>query len=215
MKLCTRFGTFLFVILFLTLVTCSQQTMAQATTEGASSSTQRDKKNDDIDLETRLYFIVLSNRETSDVRLPPDLEPVIKQLKSSLAFKNHRLAVTLVNRVTNKGRLNLKWIGGPLPASAASTPSTPTFNEFSIGLVEVFGDTGEPIVIRISRFGFGSRIPIQTSAGAGLTTVNYEPVGLTSDFSMLEGQPVVVGTLSVDTSGDAIILVMSAKRANK
>jgi hypothetical protein len=189
--------------------------MAQTSTDGASPLNQRDKKNDDVDLETRLYFIVLSNRETSDVRLPPDLEPLIKQLKSSLAFKNHRLAVTLVNRVKSNGRLNLKWIGGPLPASAASTPATPTFNEFSIGLVEAVGDTGEPWVIRITRFGFGARIPVQTSAGPGLSAVNYEAVGLTSDFSMLEGQPVVVGTLSVDTSGDAIILAMSAKRANK
>lgn len=214
MKLCKKFGITVFVILFLGLVTCSQQTRAQTTTDGASPSSERDKKIEDVDLETRLYFIVLSNRETSDVRLPAELEPVIKQMKSSLAFKNHRLAVTLVNRVKSNGRLNLKWIGGPLPASAASTPATPTFNEFSIGLVEAFGDAGAPWIIRVSRFGFGARIPVQTSTVAGMSVVNYEPVGLNSDFSMREGQPVVVGTLSVDTSGDAIILAMSAKRAN-
>ena len=214
MKLCKRIGAFLFVVLFLGLVACSQQTMAQTTTEGASPATQPGTKNDDVDLETRLYFIVLSNRETSEVRLPADLEPIIKQLKSSLGFKNHRLAVTLVNRVKSNGRLYLKWIGGPLPASGASTPATPTFNEFTLGLVEAFRDTGEPWVIRISKFGFGARIPVQTSATNGAMVSNYEQVGLNSDFSMREGQPVVVGTLSVDTSGDAVILAMSAKRAN-
>jgi len=203
----------MFVILFLGLVTCSQQTMAQTTTDGASPSSG-DKKIEDVDLETRLYFIVLSNRETSDVRLPAELEPVIKQMKSSLAFKNYRLALTLVNRVKSNGRLSLKWIGGPLPASGASTPATPTFNDFSIGLIEAFSETGQPSVIRVSRFGFGSRIPVQTSVAGGGGVVNYEPIGLNSDFSMREGQPVVVGTLSVDTSGDAIILAMSAKRAN-
>ena len=154
MNLRKRFGTTLLVILFLGLVTCSQQTMAQTTTEGAAPASQREKKNDDVDLETRLYFIVLSNRETSDVKLPADLDPVIKQLKASLAFKNHRLAVTLVNRVRNNGQLNLKWVGGPLPASGASTPATPTFNEFSIGKIEAFGGVGEPWTVRVSRFGF-------------------------------------------------------------
>jgi hypothetical protein len=187
--------------------------MAQTTTEGAATASQREK-NDDVDLETRLYFIVLSNRETGDVKLPVDLDPVIKQLKTSLAFKNHRLAVTLVNRVKNNGHLNLKWIGGPLPASGASTPATPTFNEFSIGQIEAFGGVGEPWAIRISRFGFWSRIPIQTATAAGASVINYEPIGLSSDFSMREGQPVLLGTLSVDTSGDAVILAMSAKRAN-
>jgi hypothetical protein len=208
----------MFVILFLGLVTCSQQTMAQAATDDVSPSTQRDKKNDGFDLETRLYFIVLSNREASDVKLPAELDPVIKQMKSSLAFKSQRLAVTLVNRVKNNGRLNLKWIGGPLPASGASTAATPTFNEFSIGLIDAVGDAGEPWIIRVSRFGFWSRIPVQTSVpggiGGGIGVVNYEPIGLSSDFSMREGQPVLLGTLSVDTSGDAIVLAMSAKRAN-
>ncbi len=47
------------------------------------------------------------------------------------------------------------------------------------------------------------------------TVVNYESTGLNTDISMREGEPVVVGTLHVGPSGDAIILVMSAKRSNK
>jgi len=44
---------------------------------------------------------------------------------------------------------------------------------------------------------------------------NYEPTGLATDISIREGEPVIVGTLNVGPSGDAIILVVSAKRTSR
>jgi hypothetical protein len=70
-------------------------------------------------------------------------------------------------------------------------------------------------------FSFGARIPIQTGAvastspAAAVPVFNYESTGLNTDISIREGEPVVVGTLHVGPSGDAIILVMSAKRSNR
>ena len=75
--------------------------------------------------------------------------------------------------------------------------------------------------MRMDGFGFGTRIPIQTvttlaSNGPRMAPIiNYESTGLNTDISMREGEPVIVGTLNVGPSGDAIILVMSAKRTNK
>ena len=46
-------------------------------------------------------------------------------------------------------------------------------------------------------------------------TINYEPTGVSTDVSMREGEPVIVGTLNIGPSGDAIILVVSAKRTSK
>ena len=69
-------------------------------------------------------------------------------------------------------------------------------------------------------FRFGARIPIQTgtavaSNGPAAPIINYENTGLNTDISMHEGEPVVVGTLNVGPSGDAIILVMTARRSSK
>ena len=67
-------------------------------------------------------------------------------------------------------------------------------------------------------FGFGVRIPIVTavaSTGGRWPVLNYESTGLNTDISMREGEPVIVGTLNIGPSGDAIILVMSAKRTRK
>jgi hypothetical protein len=48
-----------------------------------------------------------------------------------------------------------------------------------------------------------------------IPSFNYENTGISTDISMREGEPVIVGTLNAGPSGDAIILVVSAKRTSK
>jgi len=76
-------------------------------------------------------------------------------------------------------------------------------------------------MVRLKGFNFGSRIPIQTGATIASTgnmsfpSINYEPTGLHTDISLREGEPVVVGTLNVGPSGDALVVVVSVKRSPK
>src|SRR6187431_1162800 len=74
----------------------------------------------EANLDTQLYLIVGTNQDVDDSRLPAALDSVIKQLRASLPFKNYRLAATLVNRVRNEGRLDLRWIGGPFAAPSGT-----------------------------------------------------------------------------------------------
>ena len=177
----------------------------------------------EANLDTQLYLIVGTNQDVDDSRLPAALDTVIKQLRASLPFKNYRLAATLVNRVRNEGRLDLRWIGGPFAAPTGTASSqTPSFSEFKIGVVKLARNAeGQPMVI-MSRFSFGARIPIvtgttpaQAGTGGGFPIINYDNTGLNTDISLREGEPVVVGTLNAGPSGDAIILVVSAKRTNR
>ncbi len=202
--------------LFAGLSIGGQQVLAQT---APASLSQEEKRTDETNLDTQLYLLVATNQEVDDAKLPAALDPVVKQLRTSLPFKNYRLMTTLVNRVKNEGRLNLKWIGGPLIGSAAASAGTPSFNEFRVNSVKLVVDDGGRQMVRMDGFAFGARIPIQTGVVASnappTPVVNYEPTGLNTDISMREGEAVVVGTLNVGPSGDAIILVMSAKRANK
>jgi len=191
-----------------------QPILAQTTDQATPAA----KKEDETNLDTQLYLIVGHNQEREEAKLPAVLEPVLKQLRASLPFKNYRLSATLINRVKNDGRLNLKWIGGPLIVSAAATNQTPSFNEFRVNNVRLFKDEAGQQFVRLEGFGFGARIPIQlaiASTGPAAPIINYEPTGLNTDISMREGEPVIVGTLNVGPSGEAIILVMSAKRTTK
>lgn len=201
--------------LMLTFCVSSLTTMAQSSDEPAQVS----RKDNESNLDTQLYLIVATNQDVADEKLPAVLDPVLKQLRSSLPWKNYRVAATLINRVKNDGRLNLKWIGGPMIGAAAATAQTPSFNEFRVNNVRLVTSEGQSIV-RMEGFGFGARIPIQSgtaiaSNGPAAPIINYENTGLNTDISMREGEPVIVGTLNVGPSGDAIILVMSAKRTNR
>lgn len=216
MSLRKSLARILFTILFLSVATCSQQVFAQS----SATASQSDKQEDETNLDTQLYLLVATNQEVDDAKLPAALDPVVKQLRSALPFKNYRLAATLLNRVKNDGRLNLKWIGGPLVPSGAVSATTPSFNEFKIVGVKLVKDAAGQQLVRMEGFGFGVRIPIITAStvasnGPMAPIINYESTGLNTDISMREGEPVVVGTLNIGPSGDAIILVMSAKRTSK
>ena len=188
------------------------------------SNTQQAKpqpaeREDVTNLDTQLYLIVGTNGDVADPRLPASLDTVVKQLRATLPFKNYRLAATLINRVQVDGRLDLSWIGGPL--SLSSTPAlNPSFSNFSVRRVRlVTGSDGQQSV-QMQGFNFGARVPIQVSGaiaanGAVAPTINYERTGVSTDISMHEGEPVIVGTLNIGPTGEAIILVVSAKRTQK
>ena len=176
---------------------------------------------DEANLETQLFLIVGTNQDVDDAKLPAALDPVVKQLRATLPFKNYRLAATLINRVKNEGRLDLSWIGGPLasPTGAASNV-TPSFSQFRVRQVKLVRNTENQQVVQMLGFNFGARVPIQTPGaiaanGAVAPSVAYENTGVSTDISMREGEPVIVGTLNIGPSGDAIILVVSAKRTTK
>src|SRR5687768_4323441 len=193
--------------------------MATSLNVQAQENAQTDSE---TNLETQLYLIVGTNQDVDGSKLPASVEPVVKQLRATLPFKNYRLAATLINRVKNEGRLDLSWIGGPLAsaASGAASPATPSFSQFKVRQVKIVRNSEGQQMVQMLGFNFGARIPIHTSSavaagGAVAPAYNYENTGLATDISMRESEPVIVGTLNVGPSGDAIILVVSAKRTQK
>ncbi|HKR58513.1 MAG TPA: hypothetical protein VJS64_02170 [Pyrinomonadaceae bacterium] len=211
------FSRRILVSLFLIVAaTCATNVLAQ----GSDPAAQRDTKNDEINLDTQLYLLLATNQNIDDANLPTNLGPVVKQLRGSLPFRNYRLAATLINRVKNEGRLNLQWVGGPLLATAASSTQTPSFNEFKVNTVRLTADANGREMVRMDGFRFGARIPIQAGMmlaanSPAAPNIVYENTGLNTDISMHEGEPVIVGTINLGPSGDAIILVMTAKRSSK
>ena len=203
--------------LFVVLCVTTSSSVARA----QSADTPQVDKDDETNLDTQLYLIVATNQDVDDSKLPASLDAVIRQLRASLPFKNYRLAATLVNRVKNDGHLDLRWIGGPFATPSGSASSvTPSFSEFRVQSVKLVMNGQGQQVVRMTKFSYGARIPIQTgtaiaSNGPAAPIINYENTGLNTDISMREGEPVVVGTLNAGPSGDAIILVVSAKRTQK
>jgi hypothetical protein len=175
-------------------------------------------KNDDVNLDLELYLIVASNERAGGTEIPAVLERVNKQLHSTLPFKNYSLVATLIGRVKNEGHLELTWLGGSLLAPHAALEYTPTFSQFTIGQVKYVDSDGGPMV-RMLHFNYGARFPIQTGTNIPASGTNsapifqYERTGLSTDISVRPDEPGIVGSLNVGPSGDALVIVVSAKRA--
>jgi hypothetical protein len=194
---------------------CSQQAQAQA--DQSPQASTRIRNEEATGLEVQLHLIVArKTADGEDEKLPAAFDAIVKQLKSTFTFKSYRLATTLLNRVKNGGKLSLRWVGSPLLASAAATAATPGFNEFNVQSVKLVQDEGGRDVVQMSHFNFGTRIPILTpsiaSTGTSAPVVHYEPTGITTDISMPEGEPTIVGTLNIGPSGDALIIVVMVKK---
>src|SRR4051794_28654859 len=104
--------------------------------QAQTSTVQVDIKDAETNLDTQLYLIVGTNQDVVESKLPASLDPVVKQLRATLPFKNYRLAATLLNRVKNEARVELSWIGGPL-ASTTSPTLTPSFSQFKVRQVKL------------------------------------------------------------------------------
>jgi len=192
---------------------------ASAQAQTSNTAPQADN-NEEINLDTQMFLIVGTNQDVGDSKLPTALDPVIKQLRASLPFKNYRLAATLLNRVKNESRLELSWIGGPIALSGNTLATTPSFSQFKVRSVKLVRNNEGQQMVQMIGFNFGARIPIQTSGpvasnGTAVPVISYENTGLSTDISMREGEPVIIGTLNVGPSGDAIILVVSARKTNR
>jgi hypothetical protein len=211
------YRTALIATLIIAGVLAGPQT-ALAQTEQPSQSSSKTRGEDVNGLEIQLHLLIgtKSAANAGDEKLPPSLDAVVKQLRSTFAFKHYRLVTTLLNRVSSGGGLSLRWVGSPLLESSAATAVTPGFNEFNVQQVRlVQGEMGQDVV-KMDNFKFGARIPIQVSTvastGNSVPVVQYEQTGITTDISMREGEATIVGTLNVGPSGDALIIIVSARR---
>lgn len=190
---------------------------ALAQNENSSQTPAKVKVEDTTGLEVQLHLLVGTKSPVGDEeKLPASLDSVVKQLRSTFTFKNYRLAATLLNRVKNGGRLSLSWTGGPLLASSAATLATPGFNEFRVSNVRLIQDESGRDAVQMLEFNFGARIPVQipsvASNGGSVPMIQYEKTGISTDITVREGEPTIVGTLNVGPSGDALIIVVTAKR---
>ena len=192
--------------------------LAQDSNQAVRAAMQKDQE---ANLDLQLYLVLATNRDVEDEKLPATLDPVVKRLKESLNFKHYNLTATFLNRVKNNGTLDVSWVGGPFAIHGSPAQSNPSFSQFT-SLVQIISVDGQEIV-RLSSFRFGTRVPVVTGqvAATNATTntapfasISYEPVGLRTDLSMREDSTVVAGTLNVGPSGDTLVVIVSARRAN-
>jgi hypothetical protein len=206
-------------ILFACCFIISDERVALAQEQGAAT-TAAGAMREEVNYDVQLDLIVASNNQAEKGGVPSSLEGIVKQLRASLPFTNYRLTTTFINRVKDGGSLDATGVGGSLLATTIG-PSTPTFYNFNLHQVKMERDArGQPF-IRIPKFRFNLRMPIITGtsgAGGSSTTYpvfNYEAVGISTEISIREAVPTLVGTLTTSRPEELMILLISMKQSSQ
>ncbi|HEX8845691.1 MAG TPA: hypothetical protein VF791_13650 [Pyrinomonadaceae bacterium] len=163
----------------------------------------------------KLQLLVASNAVNAKTDYPPVLDAIVKELKASMPFKNHRLIATYVYNVADGGVLEVSDVtyaqfemGGAL---------APKYYTFTIAGVKST-PSGEWVRVSRLRFEFRQRIFVEAARAEGSSNPiqRFENVvnGLSTELSLRDGVPAVVGTMTTGLSDGVLVLVVTADRVD-
>lgn len=155
-------------------------------------------------VEFRVHMLIASNDGAAPSSYPAELADVVKQLQSTLGYKNFTLMGSQIVRgkegrgeIFNMGVADLK-LAGDDPAG-----KNLVHYNYNIGPVALDTEGGQPRV-RVDEFSMDMKVPISR----GANQVSTESVGFRNPVSLREGERVVAGTASI--ADKSIVVVISA-----
>lgn len=157
-------------------------------------------------VEFHVHILIATNTQSPSNPVPAELNDVIKQLQTTLSYKNYYVMTSAVLRtkegptgISNKGVADFRLANG----GAAS--ERPIFYEYAARQIKLDGTAATASGIQVGNFGFNMNIPVETTPG----TINYDRVGFETPVNMREGEKVVVGTTTMQDKG--VIVVLTAR----
>jgi hypothetical protein len=158
-------------------------------------------------VEFRVHMLVASNDEATGNRYPAELADVVRQLQTTLGYKNFNLMGSQIVRGkegrsdnSNKGVADLKM--------ANDTPAnkSPVYYSYNLRAVSLDRSGGQSRV-QIEEFVMDLKVPLWL----GGDKLVYESVGFRNPVSLREGERVVAGTTSI--ADKSVVVIVSASTA--
>jgi hypothetical protein len=158
------------------------------------------------DIETTAYLLVASDATGPGQSVPAQLDPVLKQLRSTFSYKSYQLLDTIILR--GRETENAAATG------VVSLPGQPTkgvrynFGYSSAGLDET-GDT-----VRFDSLSLALNFPAETIGSDGKPRSYTESRGFNTSLDLRIGQMAVVGKSNFEVGNNSLITVITAKIVN-
>ena len=153
--------------------------------------------------EMRVWIVIGAKAPIANAQsLPEDLEPVIKELRSTLRYSHYALMAATVNRVSRGIMVEGSGVAEPEALGMAVKQEQPVLYNYRLRNPEILSSS-ERQVLSTDSFSFGMRIPIDTGKG-----IQYQNVGFDTPVTVRDKEKVVIGTT---TMGDkALIVIVTA-----
>ena len=133
----------------------------------------------------------------------------MKQLHALFAYKSYRLADTVVLRgraISQGDRMSEQRAEGVLPGTSL---------RYSLAYQSINVSAESPRMVHLNNMSFALRgaqtRPSPNKGEPPVTSYSDEPASISTDLDLREGQKTVVGKSSINTAGDALILVIVPK----
>ncbi|HKG21021.1 MAG TPA: hypothetical protein VKC34_03915 [Blastocatellia bacterium] len=150
------------------------------------------------DMELRMYILVASNIEGAKSPYPTELNDVVKQLQTTLSYKNYYLLTSMVQRV-KEGSIQLQGEGVTEFTSPLAERPTPTNYSFTGNSVSLSTSPAGTPIFQINDFSFHLRS-------------SDERAIIRTGLSLRDGEKVVVGTSTLRDKGIIVVLIAKVAR---
>lgn len=156
-------------------------------------------------IELTLYLLLATEEPLSGARIPDQLQPVVRQLKNTFAYKGYHLLETIVSRARDGEMVQMSgaFPFRPADSSVATQLKEATGIYSSHSSVNLSADEKGRIV-SINNLGLRVEMPRVGASG-------NQPTMVMTSIDVREGQMAVVGKTSADGSPNALIIVLTAK----
>ena len=141
------------------------------------------------------FYTIIAGEVTGSSALPEELAGVAKQVKGLFGYPSLRLMDSLQVRARDGMRGEATGLMGRM------STSMPNYYQLSFGEMKVDG-AEKAQSIKLSRLKFGTRIAIGS---------HYFDSGFTTDVDFREGQKIVIGKSSLDSSGTPFFVVVTGR----
>ncbi|MGD0308034.1 MAG: secretin N-terminal domain-containing protein [Acidobacteriota bacterium] len=158
------------------------------------------------DIETIAYLLVASDAAGPDQSMPAQLEPVLKQLRSTFSYKSYKLLDTIVLRSRERESASTS---GVVSLLGESTKGVSYGFAYSTAGLEETGDT-----IRFDKLSLNLNFPAETINSDGKPLPYNDRRGFSTSLDLRMGQMAVVGKSNFEVGNNALITVITAKIVN-
>src|SRR5256714_14824527 len=159
-------------------------------------------------IEFRVHMLVASNDEAAANRYPAQLSEVVRQLQSTLGYKNFTLmGAQIVRSKEGRGDNYNKGVADLRMTNDTAASKNPVFYSYNIRSVAL-DQSGGQARVQIEEFSMDMNVPLSL----GSDKITYQTVGFRNPVSLREGEKVVVGTTSI--ADKSVVVVLSATTMN-
>jgi len=152
-------------------------------------------------IDMKIAVLIASKTALNGGPLPEELEPVVKQLQSTLRYQHYGLLTSSLHRTKVGDGIEGSGVAEPTLLGMTASQDRPIFYTYNIRRITTGAD---PSILDIERFVFSMRVPLDI----GNNNVQYQSVGFETPVSIRQGEKVVIGTTTMRDK--ALIVVVTA-----